>query len=72
MKLPVILVPGQDGYYVVECPVLPGCISQGKTRAEALVNIKEAILLCLESAQEEGWQIPTGYEIEEVEVLASA
>ncbi|MBI4499358.1 MAG: type II toxin-antitoxin system HicB family antitoxin [Chloroflexi bacterium] len=72
MKFPVVVVRGQDGYYVTECPVLPGCVTQGKTKAEALANVKEAILLCLESAQEEGWQVPEGYELEEVEVSASA
>lgn len=44
MKLPVVLTPGEDGYIVVECPTLPGCISQGRTEAEALDNIREAIL----------------------------
>ncbi len=39
----VILHPGEDGYWVVECPSLPGCISQGKTKEEAITNIKEAI-----------------------------
>ena len=39
----VILYPGEDGYWVVECPSLPGCISQGKTKAEARANIREAI-----------------------------
>ena len=39
----VIIYPGEDGYWVVECPSLPGCISQGKTREEAIENIKEAI-----------------------------
>jgi predicted RNase H-like HicB family nuclease len=39
----VILYPGEDGYWVVECPSLPGCISQGKTKAEATANIREAI-----------------------------
>jgi len=39
----VIIYPGEDGYWVVECPSLPGCISQGKTREEAIQNIKEAI-----------------------------
>jgi predicted RNase H-like HicB family nuclease len=38
-----IIHPGEDGYWVVECPSLPGCISQGSTREEALVNIKDAI-----------------------------
>ena len=39
----VIVYSGEDGYFVAECPSLPGCISQGKTREEAVVNIKEAI-----------------------------
>ena len=39
----VILYPGEDGYWVAECPNLPGCISQGKTKAEAKANIREAI-----------------------------
>ncbi len=39
----VILHPGEDDYWVVECPSLPGCISQGKTKEEAINNIKEAI-----------------------------
>jgi predicted RNase H-like HicB family nuclease len=58
VRLPVVLIPGEDGYIVAECPVLPGCISQGKTRDEALANIKEAIELCLESREEEGWTLP--------------
>ncbi|MBF6569505.1 MAG: type II toxin-antitoxin system HicB family antitoxin [Candidatus Binataceae bacterium] len=49
MDLPIILLPGEDGYVVAECPVIPGCISQGKTRDEALRNIREAIELCLEN-----------------------
>ncbi len=44
MELPVVIEPGEDGYYVVECPTLPGCVSQGKTEVEALRNIREAIL----------------------------
>ncbi len=71
MKLPVILTVGEDGYIVAEIPVLPGCISQGRTKEEALANIKEAALLCLESAEEEGWTPPTEYSIEEVEVVAA-
>jgi predicted RNase H-like HicB family nuclease len=39
----VILYPGEDGYWVAECPNLPGCISQGKTKSEAKANIREAI-----------------------------
>jgi predicted RNase H-like HicB family nuclease len=61
VRLPVVLIPGEDGYIVAECPILPGCISQGKTRDEALANIKEAIELCLESREEEGWTLPDAY-----------
>jgi predicted RNase H-like HicB family nuclease len=39
----VIIYSGEDGYFVAECPSLPGCITQGKTREEAITNIKEAI-----------------------------
>ena len=39
----VLIYPGEDGFWVAECPSLPGCISQGKTKAEAVLNIKEAI-----------------------------
>ncbi len=53
-----MLWPGEDGWVVVECPVIPGCISQGESREEALQNIREAIDLCLESQEEEGWKLP--------------
>jgi predicted RNase H-like HicB family nuclease len=39
----IILYPGEDGYWVSECPSLPGCVSQGETKAQAIENIKEAI-----------------------------
>ena len=48
MKFKVSIIEGEDGWYVVEVPALPGCISQGKTTEEALENIKEAIELYLE------------------------
>ena len=48
MKFKVIIKEGEDGWYVVEVPTLPGCISQGRTKKEALGNIKEAIELYLE------------------------
>lgn len=54
----VILYPGEDGYWVVECPSLPGCISQGKTEEEALANIKEAIELWIEDAEAHNEPIP--------------
>ena len=54
----VILYPGEDGFWVVECPSLPGCVSQGETRQEAIANIKEAIQLCIEVRQERGLPVP--------------
>jgi predicted RNase H-like HicB family nuclease len=63
MELPVILTPGEDGYVVAECPVIPGCISQGRTREDALANIREAIELCLENRASEGWELPQEYEV---------
>jgi len=48
-KYKVVINKDEDGVYVVECPSLPGCISQGKTKKEALKNIKEAIKGHLES-----------------------
>lgn len=48
MKLAVTLERDEDGFYVVECPTLPGCLSQGRSEQEALANIKEAILGWLE------------------------
>jgi len=41
----VIIYPGEDDYWVAECPTLPGCIGQGKTKEEAIQNIREAIEL---------------------------
>lgn len=49
MTFQVILEPGEDGWIVAECPALPGCISQGRTEAEAVDNIREAIALWLET-----------------------
>ncbi|MEK8018828.1 MAG: type II toxin-antitoxin system HicB family antitoxin [Candidatus Parabeggiatoa sp.] len=45
----VILYPGEEGYIVAECPSLPGCISQGQTRNQALENIREAISLYIKT-----------------------
>lgn len=73
MRLPVVLRPGEDGWFVAECPVIPGCISQGRDKADALANIHEAILLCLETRESEGasWSLPRTYEIVDVEVAAA-
>lgn len=51
-QFPVIVEEDVEGGYVVTCPVFEGCYSQGETIEEALKNIKEAILLCLEEVEE--------------------
>lgn len=54
----VFVYPGEDGYWVSECPSLPGCISQGKTRQEAIENIKDAIDAYVAVLEEDGLPIP--------------
>jgi predicted RNase H-like HicB family nuclease len=54
----VIVYSGEDGYFVVECPSLHGCISQGKTREEAVANIKEAIHGYIAALEEGGLPVP--------------
>jgi predicted RNase H-like HicB family nuclease len=54
----VILTPGEDGYWVAEVSSLPGCISQGKTREEALTNIKEAIEGYIAALKDDGIPVP--------------
>ena len=53
MKLRVVLEPSEDGGYTVYVPSLPGCISEGDTREEALENIREAIDLYLEAVEDD-------------------
>ncbi len=54
----VVIEPDEDGIYLAEVPALPGCISQGQTRAEAVENIKEAIAAYLESLDAHGEPVP--------------
>ena len=54
MQFTVILDRDEDGVRIVECPSIPGCVSQGRTREEALANIREAIRLCLEARADRG------------------
>ncbi|HAX78352.1 MAG TPA: hypothetical protein DCY88_21645 [Cyanobacteria bacterium UBA11372] len=54
----VLLYTDEDGYWIAECTSLPGCNSQGKTKQEAITNIKEAIELYIEVLQEKGQPIP--------------
>ena len=57
MKLNVILEQDEDNIWIVECPSIPGCISQGETKEEALNNIKDAIIACLEVRTELGYYL---------------
>jgi len=65
----VLLYPGEDGYVVAEVPSLPGCVSQGKTREEALTNVREAISLHEDVLRERGEPVPDD-QTEIVEVAA--
>ena len=56
----VLLYPGEDGFIVAEVPSLPGCISQGRTRDEALAHVREAINLHVEVLRERGEPLPIG------------
>ncbi|MEO8435131.1 MAG: type II toxin-antitoxin system HicB family antitoxin [Pyrinomonadaceae bacterium] len=67
MKFPVTLDRDEDGVWIVECPSIPGCVSEGKTRDEALVNIKDAIQQCLVVRAELG--MPLTVETSQVEVM---
>ena len=68
MRFQVTLDRDEDGAWVVECPSIPGCVSQGRSKDEALENIREAIGLCLEVRAERG--LPLTIETREVEVVA--
>lgn len=57
-KRRIVITPGEDGYLVAEVPSLPGCISQGRTRAEAIANIPEAIALYIEVPEAHGLPVP--------------
>jgi len=54
----IILYPGEDDFWVAECPSLPGCVSQGRTREEAIQNIREAIQGYIAALEEDGLQVP--------------
>ncbi len=68
MRLRVLIEIDEDGAYVAECPSLPGCISQGQTREEALENIRDAIHGYLESLRHHDEPIPPSIWEETVEV----
>jgi predicted RNase H-like HicB family nuclease len=64
----VTLERDEDGVWIVECPSIPGCVSQGATKDEAIENIKDAIKICLEVRAEKG--LPLTVETRQVEVAA--
>ena len=54
----IILYTGEDGYWVAECPSLPGCVSQGKSKEQAIENIKEAIIGYVAALQQDKLPVP--------------
>ncbi|HEV7889945.1 MAG TPA: type II toxin-antitoxin system HicB family antitoxin [Pyrinomonadaceae bacterium] len=70
MKYRVLIEQDEDGVFVAEVPSLPGCVSQGETRAEALENVREAIAVYLESLEAHGEPVPPPISEELVEVDA--
>ncbi len=68
MKYRVLIEQDEDGFFIAECPSLPGCISQGKTREEAIANIQDAIKGYIESLKKHDEPIPPSIEEEILEV----
>lgn len=67
MKFVITLDRDEDGVWIAECPAIPGCVSQGSTRDEAVKNVQEAIALCLEVRAEQG--MPLTIETRQIEVV---
>ncbi len=72
MKYTIIIEKGRESGYVATVPILKGCVSQGKTKAEVLKNVREAIEAYVESLLEDGLPVPTetGKDFIELEVAA--
>lgn len=66
MKFVITLERDEDGAWVAECPSIPGCVSQGQNRDDAMTNVREAIAACLEVRAERG--LPLTVETQQVEV----
>ena len=66
MQFTITLDPDEDGTWIMEYPSIPGCVSQGQTREEAIANIQEAIQLCLEVSAERG--LPLTIETRQLEI----
>lgn len=67
MKFNITIDRDEDGFWIAECPSIPGCVSQGKTKDAALKNIREAIALCVEVRAEQG--MPLTVETRQLEVM---
>ncbi len=65
----VYLEPAEEGGYIVSAPALPGCVTQGETKEEALAMIQDAIRGYVASLRKHGESLPFGYEVGEVEVV---
>lgn len=68
MDLTITIMRDEDGRYIAECPAIPGCISQGKTEAEAQTNVQDAIKQCLEVRAEMG--MPLTVLTRQMEIIA--
>ncbi len=65
MRFVVTIERDEDGIFVAECPSIPGCVSQGETREQAIVNVQDAIRQCLEVRAERGMPLTVAtYEVE--------
>ena len=69
MKYRILIEQDEDGVFVTECPSLPGCISQGKTRKEAIENIQDAMKGYVESLRKHDESVPPSIDEEIVEVV---
>ena len=67
MKFTITIDQDEDGVWVAQCPAIPGCVSQGRTRDEAMLNIKDAISHCLEVRAERG--MPLTIETQQIDVF---
>jgi len=72
MKYTVIIEQGRESGYVVYCPALKGCVSQGETKEDALKNIREAIEVYIEALLEDGLPVPTEVGKDAIELEVSA
>jgi predicted RNase H-like HicB family nuclease len=70
MRFTVTLDRDEDGVWIAECLSIPGCVSQGKTKEEAMANIREAIMLCLQVRAEKG--LPLTVETRQIEIKVAA